>query len=199
MTGSAAFSTHMTGWGVGLEPLGVEHADELWPTVEAATFQHWVTLQPAGPEPAHFADFLAETVRQEHAVSYLVRDLTAPGSPAVGKTSFMDIRAGHRGCEIGMTWLAPSARGTHVNPAIKLLMLEDAFENARLLRVQLKCDARNTVSRRAIARLGAVEEGTLRRHMIQPNGYVRDTVMFSITDLDWPAVREGLTERLRAL
>jgi RimJ/RimL family protein N-acetyltransferase len=116
---------------------------------------------------------------------------------AVGTSSYLDAQPEHRGVEIGFTWIAPAHRGTSVNPESKLLMLSHAFDEKGAERVQLKCDARNTQSQAAIARLGAVREGVLRKHRVLPDGFVRDTVMFSITRAEWPGVREGLGARIR--
>ena len=105
-------------------------------------------------------------------------------------TCYLDIRAKERGLEIGFTWLAKALQGTQVNPECKYLLLRHAFEEQHALRVQLKTDGRNKQSQRAIEKLGAVREGVLRKHMIMPDGYVRDTVMYSITERqNWPAGR----------
>jgi len=93
--------------------------------------------------------------------------------------------------EIGGTYLAPSARGTGVNRIVKWLMLSHAFAFGAH-RVEFRVDARNQRSRAAVARIGAVEEGVLRRHKMTHTGHVRDTHVFAITDLDWPAVEERL-------
>lgn len=114
----------------------------------------------------------------------------------VGCSSFMDLRPSWRALEIGATWIAPRWRGTFVNPEAKLLMLEHGFERLGCLRVQLKCDARNERSAAAIRKLGAQFEGRLRHYGIMPDGYVRDTLMFSVIPEEWPGVRRGLEERL---
>ena len=111
-------------------------------------------------------------------------------------TTYLDIRAPHDGLEIGWTWYAEEHRGTRVNPECKLLMLTHAFEMLKCVRVQLKCDERNMQSQRAIEKLGAKREGVLRRHGILPDGFVRNTVMYSIIDSEWPTVRSGLKARL---
>ncbi|MBL8896088.1 MAG: GNAT family N-acetyltransferase [Planctomycetes bacterium] len=110
----------------------------------------------------------------------------------VGVTRYFDVRAAHRGLEIGHTWLAPAARRTPINTEAKRLLLAHAFEELGALRVQLKTDARNLASQRAIERLGAAKEGVLRQHMIARDGFVRDTVMYSIIAAEWPAVRARL-------
>jgi RimJ/RimL family protein N-acetyltransferase len=114
----------------------------------------------------------------------------------VGSTSYMDIDPPNRCVEIGATWYAPSHRGTRINPECKLLLLGHAFETLSCVRVTLKCDSRNLHSQAAIAKLGATREGVLRKHRIQPDGYVRDTVYFSVIAEEWPQVRQSLLDRL---
>lgn len=179
-----------------LEPLSMDHAEGLLQTCSLETFQYWVTLVPLAEGIEAFRAFLQRTLDEPNCVSYAVRERAS--GKLVGKSSFMDIRAGARGLEIGMTWLAPSVRGTTVNPEKKLLMLRHAFEDLGALRVQLKTDGRNLHSQAAIRKLGATYEGTLRKHGVQLNGFVRDTVMFSITDDEWPSVKAGLEARIFA-
>ncbi|MEA2663374.1 MAG: hypothetical protein QOI11_318 [Candidatus Eremiobacteraeota bacterium] len=114
----------------------------------------------------------------------------------VGSTRYGEIREADRALEIGWTWYLPEFRGTWVNPAAKRALLAHAFERLGMLRVQLKCDARNVPSQRAIEKLGAVREGVLRMHLRLPDGFQRDTVMYSIVASEWPAVRARLDERL---
>lgn len=114
----------------------------------------------------------------------------------IGSTRFANIERAHRRAEIGWTWLARAWQRTHANTEAKLLMLEHAFERWDLVRVELKTSALNLQSRKAILRLGAVEEGTLRRHMINPDGSSRDTVYFSIIAEEWPAVKRRLEDML---
>lgn len=114
----------------------------------------------------------------------------------VGVTSYLDIRPEHRGLEVGFTWIAPAHQRTKVNPESKYLLFQHAFEALGAVRVQLKTDLRNTQSQRAMEKLGAVREGVLRKHMIRPDGYVRDTVMYSVTAEEWPALRAKLEQRL---
>ena len=116
----------------------------------------------------------------------------------LGSARFTHIFPAHRRAEIGGTWYAREAQGTAVNPEAKLLLLGHAFA-AGLRRVELVCDARNARSRAAILKLGAREEGRLRAHMVLPDGGRRDSLMFSITDEDWPAVRARLEARLAAV
>ncbi|MEM1128413.1 MAG: GNAT family protein [Bacteroidota bacterium] len=114
----------------------------------------------------------------------------------VGSTRFGNVALAHRRVEIGWTWVARPWQRTAINTEAKLLMLRHAFGPLGCQRVELKTDALNERSRRAIRRLGAVEEGTLRRHMVTASGRVRDTVYFSITDAEWPGVEARLEAKL---
>lgn len=115
----------------------------------------------------------------------------------VGTTSFLNIKPDRQTVEIGGTFLCPEVRSGYVNPESKLLMLEYAFAS-ELRRVELLTDLRNVRSQAAIAKLGAVKEGVLRRDRVTWTGHVRDSVLFSIIDLDWPTVRSRLRQRLCA-
>ncbi len=109
-----------------------------------------------------------------------------------GSSSYLDVRAEHGGLEIGFTWYGKEFQRTHVNTATKLVLLTNAFEALKADRVQLQTDNRNKASQRAIERLGAVKEGVLRKHKTYPNGYVRDSVMYSVTIDEWPDVKARL-------
>lgn len=114
----------------------------------------------------------------------------------VGTSSYLDVAPTDARLEIGATLYVPAVWGTKVNPDAKLLLLTHAFETLGAGRVQLKTDVRNDRSQRAIARLGARYEGTLRRFQRRDDGTVRDSVLFSIVADDWPDVRERLIARL---
>lgn len=101
--------------------------------------------------------------------------------------------------EIGHTWYARDSWGGTVNPSCKYLLFSYAFDTLKFNRVELKCDARNTRSRAAILKLGALEEGTLRKHMVTYDGFIRDTVYFSVVAEEWPRVRAGLESRLAGM
>jgi len=114
----------------------------------------------------------------------------------VGTTRFYEIFPHDRKCAIGYTWLAKSAQRTPVNTECKLLLLTHAFETWNCVRVELITDVLNEQSRAAIMRLGAKQEGILRKHLILPNGRVRDSVFFSVIDDEWPAIKASLVTRL---
>lgn len=116
----------------------------------------------------------------------------------VGTTSFLDVVPADERLEIGFTVYRPDEWGTDVNPACKFLLMEWAFGHG-FGRVQLKTDVRNERSQAAIARLGATREGVLRRYQRRQDASMRDTVMFSVVDDEWPRVQEGLLERLGAV
>jgi RimJ/RimL family protein N-acetyltransferase len=113
-----------------------------------------------------------------------------------GSTRYMDIRPEHRGLEIGGTWYGSDYRRTAVNTECKYLLLRHAFEVLGCIRVQLKTDLRNDRSQRAIERIGAQREGVLRNHMIQPDGYYRSSVYYSVLDSEWSGVKARLEELL---
>jgi RimJ/RimL family protein N-acetyltransferase len=172
-----------------LEPLTTDHATDLFATADPTCFRYHGTALEAFTDYIRAA--LAHTARHPFAAIHLAQ------GRAIGSTSFFEVRAAGRGLEIGFTWIATPLRSTAVNPEMKLLMMRHAFEDLGALRVQLKCDSRNAQSRRAIEKLGAKQEGILRRHAIMPDGYLRDSVVYSVIDDEWPAVRAGLEARCR--
>jgi RimJ/RimL family protein N-acetyltransferase len=129
------------------------------------------------------------------AMPYAVRRLS--DGLIVGTTSFLDIRQEHGGVEIGATFLNPVARSSAVNPESKLLLMAHAFASGAM-RVELMTDLRNLRSQAAIAKLGAVREGVLRRERITWTGHVRDSVIYSVVEPEWPGIRKRLELRLQA-
>lgn len=114
------------------------------------------------------------------------------GGSVVGSTRFAAIDRGHRRAEIGWTWVARPWQRSFVNTEAKYLMLSHAFEVWRLRRVEFKTASFNDASRRALVRIGAIEEGTFRQHMLLHDGRNRDSVYYSIIDADWPGVKRRL-------
>ena len=187
---------------VRLEPLEPRHAADLLAAADPELFRH----TPQAPPEWSVRGFEQEieSVRATPGVVPFAIILTQ-ASRAIGRTTFMDIRPEHRGTEIGRTWITRPCHGTPVNPEIKYLMLRHAFEQSAppAVRVQFTTSSTNLHSQRAIARLGAVREGTLRRNRLVPAGpdpfgptMLRDTVVFSILDAEWPAVKRRLEERI---
>lgn len=132
--------------------------------------------------------------REGRAVAFSIR----LGNRLVGTTRFADFHAGLPAAEIGWTWLERDQHGTGLNNSIKYLMLRQAFENWRMVRVQLKTAASNLRSQRAIEKLGAQREGVLRNHRRLADGRLDDTVLYSITDSDWPQIKAALEARFGA-
>jgi RimJ/RimL family protein N-acetyltransferase len=125
--------------------------------------------------------------------------LDAATGRVIGSTRFFNIDPANLKAEIGFTWLVASAQRTGVNREAKYLMLRHAFETWKLRRVEFKAHAKNQQSRAALLRLGAVEEGTLRNHMVMPDGSARDSVYFSIIDVEWPEVKARLAAQLNPI
>ena len=183
---------------VRLEPLTPAHAPALLAAVQPdPAIWRWLTMPP--PETvaemeALIADDLALLARGELVPFAQVEQAT--GRPA-GHTTYMNISRRDRGLEIGGTWLGKPWHRTGINTEAKYLLLRHAFEELGAVRVQLKTDARNVQSQTAIARLGAVREGVLRKHRLVRDGFLRDSVMFSIIGEEWPGVKARL-ERMMA-
>jgi N-acetyltransferase len=133
---------------------------------------------------------------QERGISVPFATFERSGNRVVGTTRFMNMDLTNRKVEIGSTWIAPAWQRTIVNTEAKYLMLCHAFETWKCLRVELKTDALNQRSRQAILRLGAKEEGTLRKHMLTFDGRQRDSVYFSILDTEWLEVKARLEQKL---
>jgi N-acetyltransferase len=178
---------------VRLEPLSEAHRDDLLAAAaeDPATFRYMGTDLSVGE--AAWPAYLADALRPEY-VAWATVD--AASGRAIGASRFGDIAPEHGRVEIGWTWIAPSHQRSATNTEAKLLQLGYAFDELGATRVALKTDGRNLRSQAAIERLGAQREGTLRRHMRTPDGFIRDTVYFSILAEEWPAVKARLEERL---
>jgi N-acetyltransferase len=178
---------------VRLEPLEERHRDDLLAAAaqDPATFRYMGTdlSVGAGAWLAYLADALGPDF-----VAWATVDATT--GRAVGSTRFGDIAPEHGRIEIGWTWIAPSHQRTAVNTEAKLLQLTYAFDDLGATRVALKTDGRNLRSQAAIERLGGVREGALRRHIRMPDGFMRDTVYYSILSDEWPAVKARLEDRI---
>ncbi|MGH9493953.1 MAG: GNAT family N-acetyltransferase, partial [Candidatus Sulfotelmatobacter sp.] len=129
---------------------------------------------------------------QQRGESIVFATVDRRSGKTVGSTRFMNIDRANRRVEIGSTWIAPAWQRTAINTEAKYLMLRHAFETWGCFRVELKTDALNEKSRNAILRIGAKEEGTLRRHVLTWTGRVRDSVYFSILDSEWAEVKKKL-------
>jgi RimJ/RimL family protein N-acetyltransferase len=182
----------LSGRHVRLEPLTDAHLPALERHGNDADL--WKYMKHARPDPRDALRAWAVAVRAMAAkgegLAWAVVD--AASGEAVGGTTYLDVAPADKRLEIGNTWLGKAVWRTAINSEAKLLLLRHAFEGLGCNRVQLKTDGRNERSQAAIARLGAVREGVLRAHMVMPDGWLRDTVMFSIVAPEWPAVRARL-------
>jgi RimJ/RimL family protein N-acetyltransferase len=185
----------LTGGGVTLEPLHGGHTDEL--AAAASDGRLWELWYTSVPTPEGMAADVEERLARQAAgemLPFVVRR-DADGA-VVGATTYCNLDLAVPRLEVGYTWTAASAQRTGVNAASKLLLLGHAFEVLGCLAVEFRTHWHNHQSRAAIARLGAKQDGVLRNHRRMPDGSLRDTVVFSITDAEWPAVRSGLRHRL---
>ena len=183
---------------VRLEPLRADHSEFFWDVAKDALEDvfRWIPYPMRTPED--FQRLVDKTLaEQERGESVAFATVERGSGRVIGSTRFMNIDRANRRVEIGSTWLAPAWQRTAVNTEAKYLMLRHAFEAWQCFRVELKTDALNQKSRNAILRIGAKEEGTLRRHVVTWTGRVRDSVYFSILDSEWPEVKAKLEERLR--
>ena len=176
----------------------------------AADGELWNTQVTIIPRPEGMKDYIQfalDGLAQGNQLPFVIARKPQPGKTStdasvnsanriVGSTRFYEIFPADRKCAIGYTWLAQSAQRTPINTECKLLLLTHAFETWNCVRVELITDVLNEQSRAAILRLGARQEGILRKHLILPSGRVRDSVFFSITDDEWPEVKSKLQAKL---
>ena len=181
----------LAGQAVRLEPLTINHAEALFEAASAPGLWEWTTsaVRSLSDMRNYIGAALEEAVAQR-AVPF-VTQMQRTGQ-VIGSTRFANIAPEHKRVEIGWTFVTPAWQRTAVNTEAKYLMFRHAFEVWGCVRVELKTNARNERSRAAILRVGATEEGTLRRHMINDDGSHRDTVYFSVIDEEWPRVKGRL-------
>lgn len=175
-----------------IEPLAREHAAGLFAAGADATIWRYLPRPPFASLVDVLATIDAALAAASSGGEVPFAIVARADGTVAGSTRFLDIRREDRALEIGWTWLGtPWQRGA-LNTECKYLLLRHAFEGLGAVRVQLKTDRRNERSQRAIERLGAVREGTLRRQRLTWDGVWRDTVYYSVVDSEWPAVRERL-------
>jgi|SRR5580692_10387455 RimJ/RimL family protein N-acetyltransferase len=178
---------------VRLEPIRLDHAELFWNVAKDNVDEifQWIPYRMKSQED--FQQVVEKAfAEQERGESVVFATVERNSGRVIGSTRFMNIDRANRRVEIGSTWIAPTWQRTAVNTEAKYLMLRHAFEVWKCIRVELKTDALNQKSRNAILRIGAKEEGTLRRHVITWTGRVRDSVYFSILDNEWPEAKAKL-------
>jgi N-acetyltransferase len=178
-----------------LEPLACGHAPAL--AQAAADGDLWRLWYTSVAAPDRMDDYVAAALdmrERQDAMPFVVRDNST--GDVVGCTRFFNVDAKNRRVEIGHTWYAKRAQRTPVNTECKLMLLAHAFDVLECIAVEFRTHWFNHASRAAIARLGARQDGVLRNHQLAPDGAKRDTVVFSIIDNEWPAVRAHLRFQL---
>jgi len=185
----------LEGHGVRLEPLGPEHEDGLRAAAaDGSLWQLWFTAVPEPDTVSAYITSALEGQRAGHMLPWVVRE--SSGGRIVGSTRYHDIVPAVDRVEIGYTWYAKSWQRTHVNTSCKLLLFAHAFESVGCKVVGLRTDNFNFASQRAIERLGARKDGIIRHHQARRDGTVRDSVMYSVLDSEWPDIKRHLLLRL---
>lgn len=179
---------------VRLEPLAPEHHPGLSAVLDPALLR-WF------PKPAVTTDelriFIADALADQAAGTALpFATIALPDGKPIGSTRFLNIDRANRHVEIGATWLGRAWQRSAINTEAKILMMTHAFEAWDALRVEFKTDALNTQSRAALERLGAIEEGRFRNHMVTASGRVRDSIWYSVVAEEWPDLKRRLSARL---
>jgi RimJ/RimL family protein N-acetyltransferase len=178
-----------------LEPLTASHQDAL--AAAATDGRLWELWFTSVPEPAQTGVYITDALngqRAGHMLPWVVRELTT--DTIVGSTRYHDIVPQIDRVEIGYTWYALRWQRSHVNTACKVLLLTHAFEGVGCHVVGFRTDNFNFASQKAIAALGAHQDGVLRHHQARRDGTARDSVMFSILAEEWPDVKRHLATRL---
>jgi RimJ/RimL family protein N-acetyltransferase len=178
-----------------LEPLRKTHARGL---LEAGKDLDWAWMPAKLTDGKAINSFISDSLKAESQgtefpFAIMLKD---EHNRVIGSTRYLDVQPAHKGVEIGWTWYSPEFWGTYVNPETKFILLKHAFEDWKAIRVQLKTDHRNMHSQRAILKLGAKFEGRLRQHRIRYDRTYRDTMMYSILDIEWPTVKKTLLKRI---
>ncbi|WP_206953239.1 GNAT family N-acetyltransferase [Trinickia acidisoli] len=178
-----------------LEPLTLEHAPALaQAAADGELWKLWFTSVPAPGNEREYVETALDLAERGSATPFAVRE--ARTSEVVGTTRLLNVEATHRRLEIGATWYAKRCQRSPLNTEAKYLLLRHSFDVLRAIAVEFRTHVMNHRSRAAIARLGAKQDGILRNHQIGRDGIYRDTVVFSIIESEWPAVRQNLLFKL---
>ncbi|MBC3812036.1 GNAT family N-acetyltransferase [Undibacterium sp. FT79W] len=182
---------HLQGTSVSLEPLEQAHiADIRNAAADGELWKLFFTSVPAPEQTQQWLDTALAMQSQQKAIPFVVREKS--GGKIVGSTRFCNIDHQHQRLEIGYTWYSQSVQRSAINTECKLLLLTHAFEVLNCIAVEFRTDWFNRRSQAAIERLGAKRDGVLRNHMILPDGRIRDTVVYSILQNEWPGLKKNL-------
>jgi RimJ/RimL family protein N-acetyltransferase len=181
----------LDGRSVRLEPLSLAHVPELCKVgLDEELWRITMTLIRNEEEMRQYVETALRLQKEGSALPFATRDKKS--GRIAGSTRFGNIDRSNRRVEIGWTWLGKEFQRTHVNTEAKYLMLQHAFEVWGCYRVEFKTDVINERSRNALKRIGATEEGILRRHQITATGRVRDSIYYSVLDIEWASVKARL-------
>lgn len=179
---------------VRLEPLSMEHLDALCEAVsDGKLWEIWYATVPA---PEQMKSYLQNAIDAAAKGNIAYAVFCKRQQKIVGSTRFYNVDAYTQRASIGYTWYAKSAQGTAVNPECKLLLMHYLFELKQAVAVEFMTNFMNRQSRAAIESLGAKQDGILRHHIRLPNGLLRDSVVYSIIDAQWPSVKMHLQQRV---
>jgi RimJ/RimL family protein N-acetyltransferase len=185
----------LTGTHATLEPLAREHEVAIRrAAADGELWNLWYTSVPAPDKTTAWLDIALDMRERLGAMPFVVRDRAS--GDIIGSTRYFNVDAANRRLEIGHTWYARRAQRTAINTECKLLLLTHAFETLQCIAVEFRTHWFNHRSREAILRLGAKQDGVLRNHQVLPDGSKRDTVVFSIIDNEWLAVKAHLRSLL---
>ena len=179
---------------VRLEPLRRKHAKKLATAARNLDFGWALNPLLSKKDVVRRIETTLDLERKDQGYAFAV--VLKNNERIVGSTSYFGVVPEHKRAEIGYTWYEQSLWGTYVNPESKFLLLQHAFEDWHANRIQISTDIKNVHSQRAILKLGAKFEGTLRNHAIRRDGSLRDTMMYSIVSKEWPLVKIILQKRI---
>ena len=181
-----------------LEPLAREHRDALAAAAsDGELWKLWYTFVPSPDTVDQYLDAALAMREEKHAMPFVVREKS--NGTIIGCTRYFNVEPTHRHLEIGHTWYARRVQRSPINTECKLLLLRHAFEQLRCIAVEFRTHWFNHASRAAIERLGAKLDGVLRNNQIAVDGSYRDTVVYSIVESEWPAVKQHLSFQLSKL
>ncbi len=189
-------SVVLTGECVEIRPMEIYHVQELFDAGNNPDIWSYMPMRVQSIEDMkHLVNGALQTREQGTEFPFVIIDRDS--GKIVGSTRFLNISIPNSNLEIGWTWLSPTVWRTRINTECKYLLLKHCFETLGTIRVQLKTDSRNVRSQQAIERMGGIKEGVLRNHTIMPDGYLRDSVFYSVIDQEWALVKEKLESMLR--
>lgn len=187
---------NLEGETVYLRAMEIGHLDGLWQAAEPEAIWSYMASKIRSKAEMEKAIIMAVEERKKgNQYPFVVFD--KKNHRILGSTRYLDISQANKNLEIGWTWYHPDVWRTRVNTECKFLMLKHAFEKFQFNRVHLKTDSRNIRSQQAISRLGAIKEGILRQDRVLADGYIRNTVVYSIIKEEWPEVKKALIEKLK--